>query len=79
MSKSKSLTKILAKEKFMANKMMTRKSLTTVTPIAVWVNGPLARISLIIAMAEEGDRATKMVAVNIATAIFASELIPFIK
>ena len=50
--------------------MITNTSIVTVTPITVLVKGPLARISLITAMAEEGDLATKTVANNMDTAIF---------
>ena len=51
----------------MANKIITNTSFITVTPMAVLVNGPLARISLITAMADEGERATKIVPNNKAT------------
>jgi hypothetical protein len=57
---------------FIVNKMITRKSVNTVTPIAVWVNGPFARISCTTAIADAGDRATKMVPANRDTTIFDS-------
>ncbi len=55
---------------FVANIMITTTSMITVTPKTNWVKGPLARSSLIIAMADEGDRATKMVPVMMDTAIW---------
>ena len=46
--------------KQIVNNVITMTSINTVTPTAVFVNGPLALISLIIAKADEGDLATKM-------------------
>ena len=51
-------------DKHIANKIITRTSFKTVTPITVFVNGPFARISFITAIAEDGDRATNIVANN---------------
>lgn len=51
-----------------ANKIMTSTSLITVTPMTVWVNGPFALSSCTIAMAEDGDLATKIVAISNDTA-----------
>ena len=56
-------------DKQIANSIITKTSLSTVTPITVLVNGPFALISLITAIADEGDRATNIVANNTATAI----------
>src|SRR6056297_312171 len=58
-----------ANEKQMANNMITRTSLITVTPIDTDVKWPLSRVSLMTAMAEEGERAIKMVAVKMLIAI----------
>ena len=52
------------KERQIENMMTTRKSFTTVTPITVWVKGPLARSSLIMAIADAGELAIKIVAIN---------------
>jgi hypothetical protein len=62
-----------------ANNMITRKSFKTVTPMAVWVNGPFALISCITAIADAGDRATKIVPASRETAIFDSTFILCIK
>ena len=43
-----------------AKSMMTRVSIATVTPQIISVNGPLAFVSVIIAIAVDGDRATAM-------------------
>ena len=67
---SSPFTNAFAIEKVIAKMMITNTSIVTVTPITVLVKGPLALISLITAIAEEGDLATKMVANNMDTAIF---------
>ena len=59
--------------KVTANNIMTRTSFTTVTPIVVFVKGPLALISFITAIAEEGERATKIVPNKMATAHLSRE------
>ena len=41
----------------MAKRMMTTTSMVTVTPSTMRVKGPLARSSLMMAMADEGERA----------------------
>jgi len=51
-----------------AKTMMTTASMITVTPRAVRVNGPLARNSRTMAMADEGERATRMEPARPATA-----------
>ena len=61
------------------NKIITRKSVNTVTPIAVWVNGPFALISCTTAIIDAGDRAIKMVPANRDTATFDSIFIYCIK
>ncbi len=53
----------IAIEKLIANNTMTRKSIRTVTPSTIRVKGPFALNSLIIAMAETGERAMKIVPV----------------
>ena len=62
-----------------ANNTITNTSLTTVTPIAVFVKGPFALNSLITAIAEEGERATKIVAIKIPIDIFSAKFISTIK
>ena len=66
---SEPLTKVFATDKHIAKSNITNTSIITVTPIAIFVNLPLARSSLIIAMADDGERATKIVPVSIAMAI----------
>src|SRR5680860_1349560 len=68
-SVASSLMSAFAMDKQMANKMITKTSFITVTPITVLVKGPLALISLMTAMADEGERATKMTANKTETAI----------
>ena len=51
-----------------ANRMMTPKSMMTVTPRDIWVYGPRARSSLTTAMTEEGELAVRMAAASRATA-----------
>ncbi len=58
---------------------MTPKSLTTVTPRAVWVKGPRARSSLIMAMADAGDRAMAMVPASMEMEILAASFISWAK
>lgn len=55
-------------DEFTPKSMMTTTSMITITPNAVLVNGPLARNSLTIAIAEEGERATRIAPPKIATA-----------
>ncbi len=55
-------------DKQMAKSRITSTSIITVTLIAVLVYRPFARISLIMAIADDGDRATKIVPVRIAIA-----------
>ena len=51
-----------------AKRTMITTSINTVTPSAVEVNGPRARISLITAIVEGGERASRTVLPSIATA-----------
>ena len=51
-----------------ANKIITNTSIIIVTPITVWVNGPFALSWWIIAIADDGDLATNMVAISTETA-----------
>ncbi len=55
----------------MAKRAMTTTSMMTVTPSTVCVNGPLARSSFTMAMAEEGDLATRMAPARMETAALA--------
>ncbi len=55
---------------------ITAKSFTTVTPIAVWVKGPLALNSLMMAMADAGDLAMAMVPPSMEMASLAEAFIP---
>ena len=57
----------------MVKKMITNTSLITVTPSAVWVKGPFARISFITAMADDGERATKITPIIMEIARFVLE------
>ena len=59
-----------------AKKMITPKSFTTTTPMDVCVKGPLARSSLMTAMADAGDRAAAIVPAIIEIAIFAANFSP---
>ena len=59
-SRSSFLITVFAAERHIANNIITKTSLTTVTPIDVLVNGPFAFISFMTAIAEEGDLATKI-------------------
>mmetsp|Transcript_13494 Transcript_13494/g.51482 ORF Transcript_13494/g.51482 Transcript_13494/m.51482 type:complete len:535 (-) Transcript_13494:422-2026(-) len=51
------------------NATTTMTSRSMVTPRQIWVNGPLARSSPTMAMADEGERADMMMAVTTATAM----------
>ncbi len=53
---------------FTAKRTITTTSMITVTPMTTWVNGPLARSSLMIAIAEDGERATMIPPARMATA-----------
>ena len=53
--------RVLTIEIIIAKRIITNTSINTVTPKVVRVNGPLARSSLITAIADEGERATNMV------------------
>lgn len=53
--------RILTIEIIIAKRIITNTSSNTVTPMAVRVNGPLARSSLITAIADAGERAANMV------------------
>ena len=77
--KSVSLIKLLAIVKQIVNKMITSTSSKTVTLMAIFVNRPFALNSFITAITEDGDFATNIVPVKIATAIFADMFICFIK
>ena len=50
----------IAKAKTIVNSTITNTSIITVTPSTVCVKGPFARNSEIIAIADAGERATKM-------------------
>ena len=52
------------------NKIITNTSFTTVTPIAVLVKGPFALNSLITAIIDDGDLATKITPNKTETTIF---------
>ena len=52
-----------------AKRIITTTSEIIVTPSNVWVKGPLARNSLTMAIADEGERATKIAPAKIEMAI----------
>jgi len=58
-----------ATEAQMEKTVMTTTSMTMVTLRAVWVKRPLARISAMTAIADEGERATRIVPARMATAM----------
>ena len=60
------------------NKIITNTSLTTVTPIAVLVKGPFALSSLITAISDDGDLATKITPNKTETTIFVDSSKSFI-
>jgi len=78
-SKPSSVNKVAAMEVHKANSTTIKTSLTRVTPSTVLVKGPRARISLIMAMADDGARAARMVAPSRLAAILASALKPAMK
>lgn len=57
-----------AMEELVENNIITKTSIMTVTPSMVLVNGPFALSSLIMAMADDGERATRIEPAKIETA-----------
>ena len=53
-----------------ANTKITTTSDTMVTPRVIWVNGPLARNSWMIAIADDGERAIRIEAIIMEIATF---------
>ena len=69
----------LERVKITAKKTTTPKSLTTVTPIEVWVKGPLALSSFITAIADAGELAIAIVPASMEIEILAARLMPWKK